>query len=337
VDIGITAVNDAPTITLPNSIGTDSSRIYFSNAYGNPIAISDPDSLNRNAVMTILVSDGVFNLGGTAGLTILGGTPTQSSFIKVLGSVESLNHALDGLLFRASSLSAEMQITVDDLGEGVGVQLGPRQTTVSIYARWTTDPNYTPNDGGARLQQRAGVIALPTASGMQEILRGDHLQSSKLTLEREQFNARLFATDMSQNVNARFVDGHVSGQASGERINRGDGKLSADNAEVRDAKLLEEIAFSADTQNVAEPVQTGTSSRRDENILVGLGVVSAGYLAWAFNGGSLLAGAISATPMWKPFDPLAVLDFSDRSKSGMLPLDGEAGIIGDDNLQSLLG
>jgi hypothetical protein len=41
--------------------------------------------------------------------------------------------------------------------------------------------------------------------------------------------------------------------------------------------------------------------------------------------------------MWKPFDPLAVLDFSDRSKSGILPLDGEAGIIGDDNLQSLLG
>ena len=89
---------------------------------------------------------------------------------------------------------------------------------------------------------------------------------------------------------------------------------------------------------MAEPVQLGASLRRGENILVGLGIVSAGYLAWAFNGGSLLAGAISATPMWKPFDPLAVLDYTDRaSKSGILPLNGEAGIVGDDNLQSLLG
>ena len=112
----------------------------------------------------------------------------------------------------------------------------------------------------------------------------------------------------------------------------------ADMSDGKDAKSAEGSQFSADTQNVNEPIQQGSVLRRDESILVGLGVVSAGYLAWALHGGSLLAGAISATPMWMPFDPLAVLDFSDRAaKSGIPLLDGEPGLAGDDNLQSLLG
>jgi hypothetical protein len=336
VDIGVIAVNDAPMITLPENLGTDPARIVFSNANGNPIRIGDPDSLDGYAIMTILVKDGVFNLGSTAGLGIQGGTPAQSSFIQVYGTLSSLNRALDGLVFKTNSTYAELQITVDDLGAGVGVLASPRQTTQTVYARRTIDPNFTPSDGGSRIQQRAGIITLPGSSAAQELLRGGQMQSGKLALDREQNNTKLFTTELQQNTNARFVDGRAANRASDQRINRGDQKLSADFADVRDAKLLEEVLFSADTQNVAEPVQTGSALRRDENILVGLGVVSAGYLAWAFNGGSLLAGAISATPMWKPFDPLAVLDFSDRSKSGLLPLDGEAGIVGDDNLQSLL-
>ena len=108
--------------------------------------------------------------------------------------------------------------------------------------------------------------------------------------------------------------------------------------DVKDAKSVKEAQFSADVQNVNEPIQEGSALRRDESILVGLGVVSAGYLAWAFNGGSLLAGALSATPMWMPFDPLAVLDFSDRASKPTIPLlDGEPGLAGEENLQSLLG
>ena len=120
-------------------------------------------------------------------------------------------------------------------------------------------------------------------------------------------------------------------------VRNGDTRQTADMSDVKDAKLVNEVRFSADIQNANEPIQEGSALRRDESILVGLGVVSAGYLAWAFNGGSLLAGALSATPMWMPFDPLAVLDFSDRASKSAIPLlAGEPGMAGEENLQSLL-
>ena len=40
----------------------------------------------------------------------------------------------------------------------------------------------------------------------------------------------------------------------------------------------------------------------------GLGAsVFVGYVVWAFRGGSLLFGALSAMPMWRCFDPLPVI------------------------------
>ncbi len=338
-NVALTVINvtDPPQINLPDEFGRDPFQIQFSAANGNPIFISDPDVGNNTIMVTIQASDGLFTLSSTEKLRILGGSPSQSAFVIVYGTINNINHALDGLYLKATSSFAEMQIIADDLGSGGGVG-GRQQSMQTFYVRRMVDPNFTPGSGNARFQQLSGVLTQPVWTTAQELLHNPQLQAKLPTLDHDQVNAPFMMSNAAQNAMAHLTDAGVNQRGSDRLIDREKGKNSEDTFDVRDAKALEEAKFSADTQNVAEPVELGTSQRRDENILVGLGIVSAGYLAWAFNGGSLLAGAISATPMWKPFDPLAVLDFNDRAaKSGILPLNGETGIVGEDNLQSLLG
>jgi hypothetical protein len=157
-------------------------------------------------------------------------------------------------------------------------------------------------------------------------------------LDRDGVIAPSFAANALQNAGSRFGDSAGNDRGSDRRLDRQFAKNVQDTFDIRDAKAIDVAKFSVNTQNLAENVEVGSTQRRDENLLVGLGIVSAGYLAWAFNGGSLLAGAISATPMWKPFDPLAVLDFNDRAGlSDGLGLDSETAVGGEDNLQSLFG
>ena len=200
------------------------------------------------------------------------------------------------------------------------------------------DPNFQPGDSTAHFQQHAGVLTQPGTTTGQDLLHNSQLQAKLPSLEHDQIGTSSIKSNAVQLTNTHLVDAGSNKGSSDRLLNRGNAKDAADTFDARDTKLLEEAIFSADTQNMSEPVELSATMRQSENLLVGLGIVSAGYLAWAFNGGSLLAGAISATPMWKPFDPLAVLDFNDRaSKTGVLPLDGESGAIGEDNLQSLFG
>jgi len=340
VSIGLVAVNDAPVITLPHLSGYDPTQITFSAANGNPIRISDPDAGNNTVMATIMTSDSTFTLAATDGLRILGGSPVQSTFIEVHGTLDSINRALDGLFLKSSSSYGAMQITVNDRGDlnyqGIG---GAQETTETLYVRRMIDPNFQPGNSSALFQARTGVMTQPTSStAAAGLLHDSQGRAATPQTDRNPVNASLFVQNILQNTSTPHADAGGGARSSGRLANHGDGRQAGDMSDAKDAKSLKEAQFSADIQNLNEPIQQGSALRRDESILVGLGVVSAGYLAWAFNGGSLLAGALSATPMWMPFDPLAVLDFSDRATKSTIPLlDGEPGLAGDENLQSLLG
>ena len=339
VSVGLVAVNDPPVITMPLLSGSDPMRITFSSANGNAIRVSDPDIGNNPADMTIRTNDSTFTLATTDGLQILGGSPIQSTFLMVRGTLDAINHALDGLYLKSSSSNGGIQLTVNDRGnvnyQGIG---GAQETTETLYVQRMIDPNFQPGDSGARFQSRMGVMNQPASMLAATNLLHDSQGSGKTPqTDHAQVNA-LFGTNAVQNMVLSRPDAGAGERASQRVVNHGDARQTTDMDNVKDAKAVREGQFSANVQNVNEPVQEGSALRRDESILVGLGVVSAGYLAWAFNGGSLLAGALSATPMWMPFDPLAVLDFSDRASKSAIPLlEGEPGLAGDENLQSLLG
>jgi hypothetical protein len=284
-----------------------------------------------------MTQDATFTLATTDGLRIFGGSPIQSTFIEVFGMLDSVNHALDGLLLKSSSSSGAMQLTVNDLGNGSGIG-GPQETTATLYVRGMIDPNFQPGNSSVLFQSHMGVMNQPVSMLAATGLLRDSLGNVKTQqIDRAQVNA-LLGTNAVQNMMLQRSDAGAGERASQRLVRHGDTRQTTDMADVKDAKSMKEVQFSADIQNANEPVQEGSALRRDESILVGLGVVSAGYLAWAFNGGSLLAGALSATPMWMPFDPLAVLDFSDRASKATIPLlDDDPGLANAENLQSLLG
>ena len=338
VSVGLIAVNDPPVITMPRLSGSDPMRITFSSANGNPIRVSDPDIGNNTADLTIKTNDSTFTLASTEGLQILGGSPMQSTFIMVRGTMDAINHALDGLFLQSSSPNGGIQLTVNDRGDvnyqGIG---GAQETTETLYVQRMIDPNFQPTNSGALFQTHMGVMNQPVAMLAATGPLHDSQRSAKTEqIDRAQVNA-LLGTNAVQNMMLQRFDAGGGERAAARLVRNGDTRQTADMSDVKDAKLVNEVRFSADIQNANEPIQEGSALRRDESILVGLGVVSAGYLAWAFNGGSLLAGALSATPMWMPFDPLAVLDFSDRASKSAIPLlAGEPGMAGEENLQSLL-
>jgi hypothetical protein len=333
------AVNDPPVITFPNVASFDLTNLVFSKAGGNPIRIGDPDVGSSPVSMTIMVNDGTFSLANTAGLNILGGTPSQSNFIMVMGTMDNINNAIDGLRLKASSSYAAMQIKVNDLGDkyyqGIG---GAQETTQTFFVRRLIDPNYQPGDTSALFQARTGVLTQQVSTNAAANLADmGQDQLKRPQIESEQINTSLFTSGALQNMNVIRADSGAGDQGSERLVNRGGAGRLIELPEIKEVKFAEEVRVSADTQNVNEPIQQGVTLGGDDGILVGLGVVSAGYLAWAFNGGSLLAGAISSTPMWMPLDPLAILDISGRpGKPGVLPLDDATGLAGDDNLQSLL-
>lgn len=335
VPVSVIAVNDAPVVTIPEARGYDISNIVFSSATGNAIVIGDPDAGGQPVVMTIIVHDGTFSLASTEGLSIFAGAPTQSSYLQVYGTIADLNKALDGMQLKASSTYAAMQVSVNDQGTNQGVG-GAQEGSQVFFVRRMIDPNFQPGNTSTLFQVRSGVMTQQVSTTTESGPRASQDAIRRIQLDSGQINTSLLLSDMIHNMNTVRTDSGVVSQGTERLASRGV-ERQLELADDKDTKVIEGGLFSADTQSADEPLQQGSVLRRDESILVGLGVVSAGYLAWALHGGSLLAGALSTTPMWMPFDPLAVLDFSDRAaKAGMLPLDTEAGLAGDDNLQSLL-
>ncbi len=339
VSIGLVAVNDPPVITMPHLSGNDPMRVTFSSANGNAIRVSDPDIGNYPADVTIRTNDATFTLPTMDGLQILGGSPIQSDFIMVRGTLDAINHALDGLFLKSSSSNGGIQITVNDRGDinyqGIG---GAQETTETLYVQRMIDPNFQPGNTSGMFQSHTGVMNQPASMlATTGLLHNAQGNVKTQQIDRAAANAFL-GTNAVQNMMLQRSDASAGERASQRLVHHGDARQTTDMGDIREVKSVKEGQFSADVQNANEPIQQGSALRRDESILVGLGVVSAGYLAWAFNGGSILAGALSATPMWMPFDPLAVLDFSDRASKLTIPLlDGEPGLAGDENLQSLLG
>jgi hypothetical protein len=47
--------------------------------------------------------------------------------------------------------------------------------------------------------------------------------------------------------------------------------------------------------------------------VVGVGALSAGYLAFGARAATLLAGALSSLPVWRSFDPLPILEFWEKN------------------------
>ncbi|WP_203156012.1 tandem-95 repeat protein [Methylobacterium aquaticum] len=120
LSIAVTAVNDAPTNTVPAAmqVVTEDTPLIFSARGGNAVSVADVDG--GTLTVALSSSEGRLTLSGTAGLTFLQGTGTGDRAMRVSGSIAAINAALDGLRFDpAADRNGPAQIalvTVDPAG-----------------------------------------------------------------------------------------------------------------------------------------------------------------------------------------------------------------------------
>jgi hypothetical protein len=65
-------------------------------------------------------------------------------------------------------------------------------------------------------------------------------------------------------------------------------------------------------KEMQEALDTAFTSPWTYGAIAGLGAISAGYLLWGLQAGSLVTSALASLPVWGSFDPLPVLEFWER-------------------------
>lgn len=141
VNLTVNPVNDAPTITAPNSANiAENATLTFSGA--NAISINDVDVGAGDLTLTLAAAQSNITLASTTGLTVTG---DGTANVTATGSLANLNAALNGLTYvRAGERGGNfgLQVTVNDLGGTV--QGGAAQQTSRTVAINVSDDNDAP-------------------------------------------------------------------------------------------------------------------------------------------------------------------------------------------------
>ncbi|WNV09235.1 VCBS domain-containing protein [Tardiphaga sp. 709] len=120
--ISVTAVNDAPTNTVPTArVVNEDTAIVFSSGNNNAISIADADHNGGNETVTLSVLHGNLTLSGLSGLTVTG---NGTGNVTVTGTVAAINSALNGLSYLPSDnyngADTLTIVTNDNGNNGVG-------------------------------------------------------------------------------------------------------------------------------------------------------------------------------------------------------------------------
>ncbi len=143
VNVTVTPVNDAPTITVPAPrTVTEGTAVVFSSAAGTAIAIADADAANARLLVTLSASTGTLSLGDPGRVTLVTGTGTGDATMSFTATLANIATAMDGLrvnLPTGYTGEVDVQVRVDDQGNaGSGGALVDART-----ARVTVAPNAT--------------------------------------------------------------------------------------------------------------------------------------------------------------------------------------------------
>ena len=134
--INMTAVNDAPVVTAPAAATTAEDTTFTFNG-GNTISIADVDAAGGDETVTVTSTNGIFTLGGTAGLTSVSGNGT--GVVQLTGTIANLNLALAGSTFTPSAnfngAGAQVQVSVNDQGNSGGAaQIDTKNVIFTVTA-----------------------------------------------------------------------------------------------------------------------------------------------------------------------------------------------------------
>jgi hypothetical protein len=171
VTINVTAINDAPVITVPGAQDTIvNTSLTLSSAHSNLISLADVDAGGGGVQVTLTAAHGMLSLGGTSGLTFSDGDGSADATMTFNGTVSSINTAVTNLAFTPDADyigSASIQIDADDQGHtgAGGAQTGSKTVAITVNGPQTIELaaanfNVAENAGAG-----VGVVTLTRTGG----------------------------------------------------------------------------------------------------------------------------------------------------------------------------
>ncbi|QAY77977.1 calcium-binding protein [Sphingosinicella sp. BN140058] len=256
VPVTLTPVNDAPINSLPAvAFTTALDEHVFSNANGNAISVSDPDSLVLE--VTIGVGHGNLSLSRTAGLSFLTGDGSGDALMTFSGTAAAINAALDGLVYRgAPGQAGEDVLTLTARDSGAPATGGPLadRDAVTIVFTPKSDLAGTPaNDSIAGtefserfLLQQGGADHADGRGGNDSFVygsqwdSGDHVNggSGHDTLQLTGDYDLAFGEDQITDVERLLLIGGPSGVPFNYTLDMADGNVAAGQRMVVDGRDL---------------------------------------------------------------------------------------------------
>ncbi|MEX2142228.1 MAG: hypothetical protein WD894_23370 [Pirellulales bacterium] len=335
VNITVNAVNDAPSATVPGTQSSQTQLFVFSSAQGNAITLSDLDA-NAGAVeVTLVATNGALTLASTSGIVFIQGDGTDDSLMVIRGTLANLNAALDGLQFQASDTAAALDITVNDQGNtGAGGAMSVARH-IDISQAPLTPPTTPPGGGsggngdappadGGNAASLIPPIHKPKASDTSDTARqpaarilANHVQV--VILSTAVVSPTTASHDTSSELDATDIQSLAYTGLSQTFL-----PDVAESSPLLSGFALEERLWK-DIREMNQSLETVFQSPWSYGAIAGVGAISAGYLLWCLQAGSLITSAMSSLPVWGSFDPLPVLEFWERDakRKGQANLDDE--------------
>ena len=337
--VTVTALNDAPVNTVPGTQRINQNdSLVFSSATGNAVSVSDLDALASEVQVDLSVPRGSLSLATTEGLSFMQGDGQQNTQMSFRGTVAAINAALDGLVFEPQAGwagSTSLQMRVDDLGNtGSGGALADiRHVAISVLetSSGTTTPSSAPQNPNASTPP-------PVDSFILDLVSDEDTAADTPIEVRENAEAAAEA-DPDTNTSVQSEELRLFGESASafasvdlddDNTRRTLGKFVKVKQlafEQQHAGILETLQFlGANGQKLVDHVIWGQldalSDQMTEADKEGLfsgdsiafktaaGIsftLSAGYVTWLLNSGSLAASMLSLTPLWTHFDPIPIV------------------------------
>ncbi len=328
--INVSLVNLPPTVAVPGPQDSQPTGIVFSAATGNPITISDSAVGSGTIQVTLTATNGVITLAGTQGLTLGHGSGQQDAQIVMTGTVADINAAINGMLFRPTAQSAQLDIAANDLGHsGNGVPktgsgmvqitqiLEPSPPSPPAPPPPPPSPEPSPPSPPSPPSNKPAPPPAPTppappsptppapkqAPAPQQGAPAAKNNSQTPTTQESSDDVLLFGAavgSIQSRDSARMAKSPGAILPSTNRAAQSDvaqGSQLWEDINVMDHKLMSQANTQEFVVGTALTVSTG---------------FTVGYVIWMLRSGMLLTSLIAQMPAWRLVDPLIVLSREDE-------------------------
>ena len=312
----VAPVNPTLAVTVPGPQNSQPIGIVLSAANGNAVTISDVTAGNTAIQVALTATNGAITLAGTQGLTFSLGSGQQNAQIVMAGTLAQLNAAMNGMLFRPTAQSAELQVVASAQGNS-GTGSGAVVITQVLTPPPPSPPIVNPNLPGPQpivpVQSVAPPIlavvlavspvppARPPQTLIQPTSRPQRVPAATISFSALQQQNVAQAWSVESTIcqpgvvkpHGRVLAGPVNPPAVKAELSCVEaGSPLWDDLNAMDKKLGAPLT--------RQEVAVGTA-------LTVSAAFTAGYVIWMLRGGMLLTSLLAQMPAWRLVDPLVVL------------------------------